>query len=559
MGNRRLKHASCNRPAGYGAAAVWTPVLTGVSALLFSAATALPVAAGQVLPKQHIKYPVDFGGPKTGPTFEFAKSVTFPANSSPFVMVGRQLWNLNTGMPVGKRIASRLNLRLIEALSQDGRRFVNNASEAPNSDHGGLNVWSTRTGKRVALIPFKPESPSPSVLLGQNNLVLVRPMGKPVQVFDLQSPHSPIRIPIDARGMFDLAVSPGGGRLFGYQHRDSAPSIIPVRSASEPIQVDISSGFPAPADESRRLRNGLATPPTTMTLAFANGAAFSADGKHIACAAGRPARLIIWNTKGQCVTNRRLVGLGAIITTVQWQPAGKFLLLGNLYVIQASSGEMVAVLPSYPGNTASTNFIGNRRIAWVDNSPPTGSIRIYHLPIHRIQDSLRALRRGAGGILARPGGRVRVVYHIIGPTSDPQVIRQRLGQDVAQCALKNDGHLAPYGRLTMDITWHKLTGKRMQDWVKKNPFEYRAVNTGRIVRDDRARLPIRLQRSASGRAIRQWRQTIETQRFISGAVNAQTLREGVLQQADTVFVRANIPYFIPSTPALISLPIYIRQ
>ncbi len=545
------------RSDGYNRAMIWAVVLTGVPAVFFPPASG-NATGGQAASVQHVTHPVNFGGLRVGPKFSVTAPVTFSTYPSPYVMVGRQLWNMNTDRPVGKRLPNHLSFGVIHALSPGGRWYVDNNSVATNNNHGRLNIWSTRTGRRVKLISYTPASPPPGVTLGKNVLVLDSPVGRSAQVFNLEPRRPPINMPVYAKGLLSLAVSPGGGRIFGFPHRSSVPSVVPIHSDAGAIRVEFSHGFPAPAERKYLWGNGPPRPPTAMTLAVINASAFSADGRRIACVTGDPARLVIWNSKGRCVTDRRMVGLPPFVTTMQWQPAGKFLLLGNFYVVQASSGRTVVDLWTGRGTSTSSSFYANRRIAWVDTRGLRSWIRIYHLPVGRIEKSLRALRLGTGGILARPGGAVRVVYHIIGPTTDPEVIRQRLAQDIARRTMENHWHIASDGRLTVDITWHKLLGRRMQVWVRKEPFGIHAVNTGRIVRDDRVRLTIRLQRSKSGRIIRQWRTTMETPRFIPDAVNRQTLRDGVLEQADAELSNAAIPYFIPSSPSLISLPVYIR-
>lgn len=388
-----------------------------------------PVQVAEAVRYRLRRYEPSPESPGVAIAFRQADEVTFGPVGCPFVRVGNDLYQIESGNKVCT-LDGNVTGNSIRAFSRDGKYFAA-GSKSHNQRDTTVRVWDTSDGGAVCEIPGDPERFVDLVeFTAGGQLLLGGRLSTDLRVFDVAENRELVSIQLPGRCERDKTTfSPDGKFYTAMVDR----RLVVMQRGGKPV-VELQA---RPLENMAGLSEIQIRIKTTQSFAAIDDVAFSPDGTEVAAATDEP-RILCWDAAGKLVFNRRFPALDKAVgfsPQLRWLPDATGWVL-NGHVIDRATGRVVFGVatasdrhPAYFPLDRSTLF------GTLNDEPPV--LRPIDVPWGDIDESLGRLQQ-AEGVAYGPSRPVRIEVNLAGVAGASESIRMAMA-DVLHERIEADG------------------------------------------------------------------------------------------------------------------------
>ena len=342
-----------------------------------------------------------------------------------FLLVGQDVWNLQTLTKTGKPVPINGENRDQVALSPDGKLVAisynkDNRSRTPDNNRPAdidVAVWDATTGANVCEIPsIERDVDCDYVGLSTGKWLLVSGRGngqrpRVMEVWDAQTGKRVRRFACNLGSAAATSISSDGRYL--------------AAADSRTVQIyDIATGAavaamspPAPADANR------SNPVPGVSI---NELLFSPDGASVAALSSSPfqaGRLIAWDNHGT-VTDDIACPTGGVefnpsgARSLQWSPDGNAWLVSQHWIVDRKSKRPVWNIQFPFADYARTLFIDPDHLLVLHNGPSSNNSETVPIPWADIRKALDVMTSKSSTLAFGPGKSVAIEIECVNPRGD---------------------------------------------------------------------------------------------------------------------------------------------
>lgn len=489
---------------------------------------------------------------------------------SPLVLVGAQLYRIDTGRPVNKPLAE-LNPKdysATYAIDSGGQHLAGVVSV--NFKHF-LRLWSVQTGQPLWTEPL--ESSNSGALMGFADGHLLVRWASEIRKLKVDTGAVVWTQPTDLPRGLRLAcgVDPSQ-RYFAIADLNDTITIFSVEDGRKMSVLKRPAEKPAsgPAirdpkqmleDPIAKMRNEPAKPTRTASRPRAMGLAFSPDGASLAAVfSTQPAALVIWDTTGR-VTHEGIVplpGTNRIHADVSWAPDGRSLLINGKSLYDLEAGRIVAFVARTDAPQVLGCFVDQDHVLTIRRQKFTNYVESLTVPWDAIRQSLADMA-GNHGVLT-PGQAVSLVVEVTDARGDVEETRSQLLAALRQ-RVELDGFqvTSEPQAVSFQLRMSEAAGKVMPLFEQKGPLRIQGEYTGQNLTEAKGAAVLEIMHKGKSEPL--WSQAITAQSatdYRGGKVDDQVVRQSMIDSLLDNLRQAPMSYFIPTKTSFSALPVIIE-
>ncbi|MDB5309270.1 MAG: hypothetical protein JWO38_3472 [Gemmataceae bacterium] len=492
--------------------------------------------------------------------FEPGAAVTFGPVGCPVAVVGLTVWDLKANKAV-RKLAGPYEARGLRALSADGKYFAA-GSKSPNQQDTAVAVWSTETGQRVLDVPGDKKALVDLLAISRNKYLLLGGRhNTQIDVWDVETGKVVKQLTVpDRRVESDKLAFTPDGKYFACIAHDKI--VVTETATNKEVAVTEPPGPGVPADPPAGPKGVVpkrsARFDAIFVFAWTRGLAFSPDGTELAAFSTHPSpRLLVWNTKGELVTDEPVPMPRTIShrNTLEWLPDGSGWLVNGYLFDRASKRVVVSIRVPFASDVL-PHLLDKDRVIGVFGED-RGRLQTVTIPWEKLNVSLKQMTAKAPSYLA-PGEPVSVALELAGLRGDEADTRKIL-TDALTRRLARDGIPVGEGKSTvLRLKLAEEAGESLPIYERQSPFDFRGKDTGRKATEVKGAAVLELVAKGEDQPLWRGQLTAFSARSFKEEITDLAVRKSMLEHLGRQLSGMDMPYFIPKSKDVVALPAVVE-